>query len=162
MPLNINVNLDYASPTEAVKVAKLFREILAELPYYNDIAKRDEAKKYSPANLRKMVKKDKYSVLIAKNGNEIIGFCFSYFDDYTIWIDWLGVKKEERRKGIGEALLNAVIADANKRTAHKVWCDTRNNNETSKRLLTKLGFRIIAELKNHWYGLDFILWELPV
>jgi hypothetical protein len=25
--------------------------------------------------------------------------------------------------------------------------------------LKKLGFREIIELKNHWYGQDFILWE---
>jgi ribosomal protein S18 acetylase RimI-like enzyme len=46
-----------------------------------------------------------------------------------------------------------------RRGAHKVWCDSRANNAPAKSLFRKIGFRKIALIEKHWYGLDFILWE---
>jgi len=145
---------------DLVKVYKLFSGILEGLPYYNTLAKTHELQKYTPLKLQEKISQDPYSVLVALDDAEnIIGFCFNHFDDYTIWIDWFGVDSLMRRKGVAIAILKAVFESAKKRGAHKVWCDTRSNNEPSKSLLRKAGFKEIVEIKNHWYKQDFILWE---
>jgi len=153
------MDIVHARLPDVLKISALFKKVVTTLPFYNEIAKQNEIKKYTPKKILKMIRKDKYSVLVAKNGKKVVGFCFNRFDDYTIWIDWFGVDEKLRNNGIGTLIVERVITDARKRKAHKVWCDTRSNNEPSKNLLKKLGFREIIELKNHWYGQDFILWE---
>jgi ribosomal protein S18 acetylase RimI-like enzyme len=149
-----------ARKDELDEISKLFSKILEDLPYYNSLAKENELRKYTPPKLAEKQKQDKYSVLVALDeSNEIVGFCFNHFDDFTIWLDWFGVKPPNRKKGTGGAIIQALFKTATERGAHKVWCDTRTSNEASKNLLRKLGFKEIAEVKNHWYKQDFILWE---
>lgn len=149
-----------AKEDELVETSELFSEVLQDLQYYNSLAKENELKKYTPPKLSRKQEEDPYSVLVAidKSG-KIIGFCFSHFDDFTIWLDWFGTEQSVRDKGVGTAIVKHLLETAPKRNAHKVWCDTRTSNEKSKRLLRKLGFSEIAEVKNHWYKQDFILWE---
>ena len=140
--------------------SKLFTKILQKLPYYNSLAKEYEAKKYTRRKLARNLKDDHHSVIVAKEGpRSIVGFCFNHFDDFTIWIDWFGVDRSARGRGVGVAILGETFKTAKERGAHKVWCDCRSSNQPSKNLLRKVGFRNLVEIKNHWYGQDFILWE---
>jgi ribosomal protein S18 acetylase RimI-like enzyme len=149
-----------AEKNELRAVTTLFQRILGQLSYYNSLAKRDEREKYSTRELILKQNADSHSVLVAVSSqNRIEGFLFSHFDDYTIWLDWLGVSPESRRKGIGRALINELCRTARIRKAHKIWCDCRTTNLPSIRLLREMKFRKIAEVKNHWYGQDFVLWE---
>jgi ribosomal protein S18 acetylase RimI-like enzyme len=151
-----------AKRADLAEVELLFAKVLEELRYNNALSKEHEAAKYSVKALQKKLAGDRYSILVAKAGrdnNKVIGFCFNHFDDFTIWIEWFGVATEERRKGVGQALLKQAFVTARKRGAHKVWCDCRTTNQPSYNVLTKSGFRQIATVKNHWYGQDFILWE---
>lgn len=97
--------------------------------------------------------------MVAEDSSGIIGFVFNRFDDYLIWIEWFGVDQDARREGVGSALIQALVRIAPKRKAHKIWCDTRSTNEPAKATFLKNGFRDLVELKNHWYGEDYILWE---
>ncbi|MEM2292069.1 MAG: hypothetical protein QXG39_01510 [Candidatus Aenigmatarchaeota archaeon] len=82
---------------ELVDVYRLFSEVLNALPYYNSLAKKHELQKYVPLRLQEKISQDPYSVLIAvDNSGDIIGFCFNHFDDFTVWIDWFGVKATVR------------------------------------------------------------------
>jgi RimJ/RimL family protein N-acetyltransferase len=156
----LEITVRKAEATELSEVVKLFSEILRDIPYYNPLAKESEAKKYTVPKLARKLSHDPYSVLVATNSyGRIVGFSFNHFDDFTIWIDWFGVEQSSRNKGVGLAILKATLENAIKREAHKVWCDCRSSNEPSKNLLRKAGFREIAEIKNHWYKQDFILWE---
>jgi len=140
--------------------ARLFAGILREIPYYNALAKDGEVGKYTAKTLSRKISEDPHSVLVAKDvDGKIVGFSFNHFDDYTIWIDWLGVESTTRNSGVGAAMLRETLRTAPERRAHKVWCDTRTINEPSKNLLHKMGFGRLTEIKNHWYGQDFILWE---
>jgi ribosomal protein S18 acetylase RimI-like enzyme len=154
------VTIRAAKPTDLPRAARLFTKVLRELPYYNSLAKEWETKKYTRGKLAEKLKLDSYSVILAQeNPQSIIGFCFNHFDDFTVWIDWFGVDPSARKHGVGAGLLEETINTAKNRRAHKVWCDSRSNNQPSKNLLRKIGFRDLVEIKNHWYGQDFILWE---
>ena len=149
-----------AEESDLPDTTRLFAEILREIPYYNALAKDSEAKKYTATALTKKLSEDPYSVLLAKDSDrKLVGFSFNHFDDYTIWIDWLGVDIIARQSGVGAAILRKTLQTAKKRRAHKVWCDSRASNEPSKSLLQKMEFTRLVEIKNHWYGQDFILWE---
>jgi len=144
---------------EAKNVSSLFKEILFDLPYYNEVAIKSELKKYTTSCLIKKIQNDPFSVLVLTESSEIIGFCFNKFDDYLIWIEWYGVKKEYRHNGLSKMLLHELERSASARQCHKLWCDCRTTNEMSKRTLISNGFLPMGTFSNHWYSLDFIIWE---
>lgn len=141
------------------EVVDLFNEILSTLKYYNELAVKTEQAKYTVSKLEEKIKEDPLSVILIKENLLIVGFCFNRFDDYTVWLEWFGVKSDYRRKGIANALLNELDKSALERQCHKVWCDCRTNNLISKKVLTSNGYLPIATVNNHWYGQDFILWN---
>ena len=146
--------------SELPTVRKIFLDVLGEIPYYSALAKRDESRKYTVSKLVTKLREARYSVVCALNvSDDIVGFLFSHFDDYTIWLDWIGVSRNERNAGTATLLLKDSFRTARLRGCHKVWCDCRTTNEPSKAMLEKNGFTRIAEIKNHWYRQDFILWE---
>jgi ribosomal protein S18 acetylase RimI-like enzyme len=146
-------------PSEASEVAVIIRDIIRSLPYYNDRAKREEVAKYSEDELQCMSREDPDSILLARGDEGAVGFCLSYYDDGLVWLSWFGVLDGFRKQGIGRALLFALAATLPKRQAHKIWCDTRTENTGSQHVLECVGFKRIAQVVNHWYGQDFILWE---
>jgi ribosomal protein S18 acetylase RimI-like enzyme len=155
--------VEKAGKTDMIEVSFLFRKILRGLIYYNSLAKWHESRKYSAELLAKKSAEDPYSVLVAKDERgAVVGFCFNHMDDFTVWIDWFGVDYNARKKGVGEAILAKTFQTARSRGAHKVWCDTRSDNEPSKSLLRKVGFKELVTIKNHWYRQDFTLWERRV
>jgi len=149
-------------PAQAAAVAKLVRKVVSPLEYYSKAAREQEMAKYTPAKLRVLAAEDPDSVLVASKGDRLVGFCFSRFDDGLIWLAWFGVDHDARGQGVGRALLTALEGTIRLRGAHKLWCDCRVNNSQSKAVLVNAGFTPIANVRNHWYGHDFILWEKAV
>jgi ribosomal protein S18 acetylase RimI-like enzyme len=98
---------------------------------------------------------------VARTHDTIVGFCISSYDAGLIWLAWFGVLPAARGQGIGGRLLAALSQTMTVRRAHKIWCDTRTANDKAQRVLEAFGFREIAQLRNHWYGQDFLLWEWP-
>jgi ribosomal protein S18 acetylase RimI-like enzyme len=146
-------------PEEADAVALIVRSIIPTLHYYNERAKQEEVAKYSEGELRGMSREDPASILVARIGGRVVGFCLSRYDDGLIWLSWFGVVPGNRKQGLGRALLDALAATLHERKAHKIWCDTRTDNVRSQQVLEAAGFKRITQIANHWYGQDFILWE---
>jgi len=158
-PAQIPAVIERMRLDEAERTAQLFTRVLMPLPYYNETAKTSELQKYLPNSLRAAQLRDPDSVLIARTGHEIVGFCFNNIDDGLIWLSWFGVDPDHRRKGIGSALLRKLEGTAREGRSHKIWCDCRTENEASKYALSKQGYVQLCTCLNHWYGQDFILWE---
>lgn len=152
------VVIDRMADNDAEPLFQLFTKVLEALPYYNEIAKQSELQKYSAPLLRKAALHEPDSVLTAKVGSELVGFCFTEDDDSLVWLAWFGVHPSFRRQGIGSALLTSLEGRVRKRS-HKIWCDCRTENEGSKAALARHGYNILCTVRNHWYGQDFILWE---
>jgi ribosomal protein S18 acetylase RimI-like enzyme len=151
--------VDRMGQSEAESLTLLFEQVVNALPYYNDFAKRSELAKYSPDALRESLLEDPDSVLVARAGPDLVGFCLSRYDDGLVWLSWFGVHNEHRRKGVGSALLEKLEATVRSGRSHKIWCDCRTENAASKTVLTHHGYSQICVVRNHWYGQDFILWE---
>jgi ribosomal protein S18 acetylase RimI-like enzyme len=157
--LSLPVTIGPMADEEAEDLSEMFRHIVSSLPYYNEIAKISEIAKYSPELLRALVSESPDSVLIARDGRKLAGFCFNKDDDGLVWLAWFGVHPSYRRKGIGLALLEKLEEIARNRNSHKIWCDCRTENEASKVVLSNYGYIELCTVRNHWYGQDFILWE---
>jgi RimJ/RimL family protein N-acetyltransferase len=155
----MNLQIRYAIANDLENICKLFSSILEELSYYNALAKKTEKVKYSVEHLQNQLLADPFSIIIIELDDRLIGYCFSHFDDYTIWIDWFGIDVMYRRKGIGSLILKELEKSAQSRNCHKIWCDSRTENIASLALLLKNGYNIATTLKNHWYDQDFFIWQ---
>lgn len=147
---------------DAYEVSNLISDMISSLTYYNEFARQSEIEKYRAFKLLEMIESDEDSVLIAKQKERVVGFCLTYYDDGLIWLSWIGVHKDSRRCGLAQMLLLEMEKTVRPRGAHKIWCDCRTDNEPSKALLTRLGYKQICNVNNHWYGQDFILWEKTI
>lgn len=157
--LKVPVMIDRMALDEAEYTATLFARVLMQLPYYNEVAKTAELHKYLPNSLKSARLRDPDSVLVARIGPKIVGFCFNNQDDGLIWLSWFGVDPDYRLKGIGSALLRELEKTVRGGRSHKIWCDCRTENEPSIQALAKQGYVQLCTCLNHWYGQDFMLWE---
>jgi ribosomal protein S18 acetylase RimI-like enzyme len=154
------IHICAARSEELPAVEGLFQQVVGESSYYNEWAKRSELVRYTAEKLAQMGSTEPESVLVARAGDDLAGFCFSHNDGMgLIWLGWVGVAEGYRRRGVAEALVRRLIDGAAPRGGHKVWCDTRIGNKPSEAFFKKLGFVVVCELRNHWYGLDYYLWE---
>jgi len=151
-----------ASIEDCEAISLLFTDVVMPIPYYNELAKSTELSKFKTSDLVEKIKDDENSVLIATLNNEIAAFCFSRFDDNLIWLEWFGIHKKFRGKGISKLLLNELEETVAVRKCHKIWCDCRTTNVASIHILTNQGYRQIVTIPNHWFKQDFILWEKPL
>ena len=152
------MEIAFLKKNEINEFSEKVKEIILSTPYYSKIAKREEIKKYKVSELRKKLKDKDKIYLVAKTDNKIIGFLNGYFDCETFWVEWAGVEKNSRRKGIAINLNKFLENNLKKSNIHKIWCDCRTNNKESINLLKKLKFKKIALVKRHWYKHDFYLW----
>ena len=157
--IRTEIEVDRMSPEEAEAVSQLVRQIIFSPEYDNQWARREEMARYLPSRLIESAQNDPDSVLVAKNGDEIIGFCLSEYEEGVIWLAWFGVDPQRRGHGVGSALLSVLERTVHPRGCHKIWCDTLTTNEASHAVLARRGYSRICILRNHWYGQDTILWE---
>ena len=149
-------------PDEAVAVNRLIRKIILESAILNDKAKKSETSKYTPCELRERIENDPDAVFVAVRGRKAVGFCINARDDGLLLLEWYGVDPAWRGHGIGHQMMAKLVGSARRRGCHKVWCDTDVGNTGSAKLLCSLGFQPLCTLRNHWYGQDFVLWEMMV
>jgi len=151
------MDIRYFKENDTEQVVELFKEIVSNLVYYNDLAKEHEIDRYSSKNLIEKINEDPKSIIIAECDKKIVGVCFNRFDDYTIWLEWILVKTTHRQQKIGTSLIKFLEYASLERKCHKVWCDCRTSNMISKNFLQSIGFKIITTVENHWYQQDFVL-----
>lgn len=159
MNSKIEIRTSRIVPGEADEISQLIKEVVSPLDYYSEFARRAEISKYTPELLQESIRNDPDSILVGRNGSNILGFCLSRYDDGLIWLAWFGVHPRWRRQGIASALLSALEPTVHPRGCHKIWCDCRTVNKPSKAVLELSGYKMICTVVNHWYGHDFILWE---
>jgi 8-oxo-dGTP diphosphatase len=83
-------------------------------------------------------------VLIAEHNQSVAGFLvLSYFSALTglrAWIDDVAVSADHRRKGIGQALVEAAIQRASRRGATHLFMDTSRGNPGVREFYRTCGF----------------------
>jgi len=158
-PMGGTIEIQHALPEHLNELSGLFASVIQRLDIYSDDACREEMLKFSPGKLALRLADDPRSVELAFVGRTIVGFLITEFQSGPIWIHWYGVHQASRRCGVGEAMLQHLIATAPSRGATRIWCDTRTSNVQSIALLQKLNFHRLCELKNHWHHQDYFLWS---
>jgi ribosomal protein S18 acetylase RimI-like enzyme len=84
---------------------------------------------------------------VALRGTSPLGFCVLGVRGDEGWIGGMGVATAARRRGIGEALLRAVIDEARARGLRRIVLEVLEQNEPARRLYERLGFEHVRDLE---------------
>jgi ribosomal protein S18 acetylase RimI-like enzyme len=138
------------------------KSIFSVKKYYSKKACLEEAKLFSVSSLKNRFADKKDLIICSKFGEKIVGFISGQLSCGVFWLEWVAVHPKFRRKKIAEDLYSFFEKKAKLLGAHKIWCDNRVCNKESISLIKKLGFRRICIIKNHWYNMDYNLWQKEI
>ena len=68
------------------------------------------------------------------------------------WVGGMGVAVSHRRRGLGRAVMEALISNARSRGLHEVWLEVLEQNHAARALYERLGFRELRRVE---------LWSIP-
>jgi ribosomal protein S18 acetylase RimI-like enzyme len=146
-------------PEDCAVASNLLETVISSMTMYNDWAKQTELAEHRAQVLEQRLHNDPHSLIGAFDDDVLMGVVTSSLEAGLIWLGWIVVSPEQRGRGVARALMLALEDSAGARGAHKIWCDSRIENDISKALLEASDYRIAAKLERHWYGLDYFIWE---
>ncbi len=91
-------------------------------------------------------------IYCGKEDNEINSFCeiIMGWDKKTAYIFSFGVREKERKKGIGQRLMEEIIIKLKKENVEKIELTVYPNNKSGVKLYEKCGFIVEKELGNEY------------
>lgn len=97
----------------------------------------------------------------AVESGDIVGTIIGKHESGVVYIDELIVSQDKRGKGIGKALLEQAVNFGKKIGAHKIHLITGKSWEANK-FYEALGFQKVADLPNHHFKIDFVIYEKAI
>ena len=86
----------------------------------------------------------------AEEDGMLIGYAGIWCVCETADVSRIAVKQSARRRGIGEALMKAIISAAARDGCESVMLEVNEHNTAARRLYEKLGFKEICVRKNYY------------
>jgi ribosomal-protein-alanine N-acetyltransferase len=87
---------------------------------------------------------------VAELGDEVVGYTVAWFLSDEVHLANVAVQRKYRGKGIGRALVEAVISRAVQVEAERVVLEVRRSNVEAQRLYESLGFVRVGVRKNYY------------
>ena len=115
-----------------------------------EIDKKTFSTPWSETAFRDTLKREDTLYLVAEEQGEILGYCglWQSFDEGEI--PNVAVREEDRRRGVGQALLTELLLQGEKRGITAFTLEVRVGNKGAVSLYEKLGFRS-AGIRPHFY-----------
>ncbi len=88
--------------------------------------------------------------LVAEQDGRVVGSAGLLAVGETAQILTVGVLPAARRQGIGELLVQALVAEAGRRRAGEVLLEVRIDNAAARQLYAKLGFAVIGTRRGYY------------
>ena len=88
--------------------------------------------------------------LLAKDGEQAVGFCSFWRILDELHINNLAVAPERRRQGIGRALLQFALEEGVRSGASKATLEVRRSNDIAKNLYERFGFSVAGVRRDYY------------
>lgn len=88
--------------------------------------------------------------LVAVEGKRVAGYVGSQSVEGEADMMNVAVHPDFRRQGVGQALVNALVEELEKRGVHSLTLEVRTSNECAIGLYEKLGFAQVGLRKNYY------------
>lgn len=151
-----------AERRELGRIAALLRAEIAASEIYGAAFRAHEQRRMSAAFLEEVWAIDQGCVMVGLIEGEIAAFSVCSLDNGIVWMHWGATLARFRRFGTALRASAAMVERFRGRCFSKLCTVSRIGNRRAEALLRRSGFRAACELRNHWFGEDFILWELPL
>jgi GNAT superfamily N-acetyltransferase len=86
------------------------------------------------------------SSYVAIHGHTMLGLGMLGLRQQRSWITRLGVLPSGRRRGVGQALLEALVTESIHQQRQQIWLEVIKGNKPAHRLFSKFGFHETREL----------------
>jgi ribosomal-protein-alanine N-acetyltransferase len=88
--------------------------------------------------------------LVALDGEQVLGYAGLAVNPDETWVQNIGVRKAAQRRGIGRALLEALLAEATRRGIRKVLLEVAVDNAPAQKLYATYGFEGIGVRRGYY------------
>lgn len=107
--------------------------------------------------------KPQAALLVACRQGEVLGFCVGWFVADELQIIDVGVVPQARRRGLGRALLESFLAEAQARGVVSGILEVRADNAAARTLYRSLGFSDVGSRARYYPdGADAILMRIDL
>lgn len=136
---------------------RIFSARLDNIPAIIEIARSCGLEEWSPADYADELGRSDSIVLVAEAANaDAVGFIAGRrvpggahrAVDAEIYN--IGVRPEDRKRGIGRMLIDAFLTNCRKHGVRNIWLEVRASNETAIRFYAAQGF-VQAAVRKHFY-----------
>jgi GNAT superfamily N-acetyltransferase len=123
------------------------------------------AERYAPATLQAQFDDPLHAWRVAWVADEVAGFAHAMMDGASCKLDKLYVRPDSQRKGMGNALLQAIQDWARQHAARRLWLQVNRGNTPAIAAYQKYGFRIVEshvfDIGNGFVMDDYVMEQLP-
>jgi ribosomal protein S18 acetylase RimI-like enzyme len=154
------ITIRAATPADLGWVHETLMSAIAEADVYNDTFKAWETQRMSPQFLSHLHGLDPWFIRIAMVGDERAGLQISGPDCGALFLYWSYIKPEHRVSGLAQKLLKTYRTHFDNGYWHKLATLARANNRVAILLMRRHGWRQVAELNNHIFGQDYLMFEI--
>ena len=134
--MQIEYDLRQAKIRDATQIGHLSRTIIEyELGW-----------SWTPQRIIKKIKDKNTNVVVAVEGNHVVGFAVMGYLENEAHLDLFGVGPDYQRKGVGTKLIAWVEKTALVSGIGIIYLETRLKNETGRKFYQKLGYKVIRKV----------------
>ena len=108
------------------------------------------AEKWSPAMFwNELAQRHHY--LVALDDDEVVGYAgLSVVDQDESWVQNIAVRRDAQKRGVGRALLEALLAEAARRGVHRTLLEVAVDNTPAQRLYAAYDFEPVGIRRGYY------------
>lgn len=108
--------------------------------------------RYRPEHMAQLMAKPETACVVACDARELQGFAVMHFGDEAAHLILLAVRPELQRRGVGESLLQWLVASAQVAGMASIGLELRQDNSVALSFYRRLGFEQTLLLPEYYDG----------
>ena len=93
----------------------------------------------------------RHHYLVALDGQDVLGYAgLAVVDSDESWVQNIAVRRDAQQRGIGRALLEALLAEAARRGARKTLLEVAVDNQPAQKLYTTYDFEPVGIRRGYY------------
>jgi RimJ/RimL family protein N-acetyltransferase len=147
---------------EIEAVHRMVTDAVETSPYYNDEFKAYEGARLTATYLAELLRTDPRHVMTIRENGELAGFILSGPEFGILWQYWSYLDPKHRSGTLAMRVMRNYQSVWQNDRFHKILTYSRPENKVSIALMERYGYKRVAELKQHLFGQDYLLYEYPL
>jgi ribosomal protein S18 acetylase RimI-like enzyme len=118
------------------------------------LIEQDLPQAWTPERVLGHIRRSESVVLIAKSGQQLIGFAIMQFAEDSAHLNLLAVTKASRRRGIARQMLNWLHESAVVAGTFRIRLELRSGNEPARRFYVSMGYEECGYVTGYYSAVE--------